>query len=470
MNRRFQRAVLLAIAGLLLVRLPVLSTREFDADEFEHAHAAWSWFGGLVPYKDFFEHHTPWYYYALRPFFNCFDVAASFDSATHFLLFVRVISLGLAALSLWLVYRLGRDWEAPNVGLLAALMLAAQPIFLQKSIEIRPDMLALPFCLAGLLWLLRGLATERLPWFLAAGLAIGGALMSTQKVLFVLPGTMAGLGLWALSARLRVRVLHVASFLAAVAVPAAVTWAAFAARGAGGEFIANNFLLNAGWRHTGTGELAKLLWTSGPVLALALWGLRQTWVHLRRADSGDRPHGDLLLACTMVGLFAGVAVIPVAYRQYYLLPLPIACLLAARSALALAERARRWQLVVAVVVMAALPLNTLRESFVERNDRQLARLRHVYETTAPTDVVLDGWAGTGVFRPHALHHFFLHEEIVAMLPRARLETYLDALEAGAIRPKLIALDGNLVSLGPRFLTFVKQRYATTDGFFYLRRD
>ena len=46
----------------------------------------------MVPYKDFFEHHTPWYYYVLRPFFNWFSVDTSFESATHFLWLGRVLS------------------------------------------------------------------------------------------------------------------------------------------------------------------------------------------------------------------------------------------------------------------------------------------------------------------------------------------------------------------------------------------
>ena len=462
--------MLLATVGFLLARIPALPYREFDADEFEHAHAAFGLWNGMVPYKDFFEHHTPWYYYALRPLFNCFDVATSFESGTHFLLLGRGISLVLAALSLLLVYLIGRDSEGRRVGLLAALLFAAQPIFIQKTFEIRPDMPALPLFLAGLWLLLRGLATERLHWFLAAGLATGGAIMCTQKVLFVLPGTLAGLALWALPARARVRLF--AAFIAGVLVPVALTWAAFAAQGAGGEFITNNFLLNAKWRHTKTRELGKLLWSSGPVLALALWGMRDSWVRFRRAGgrAQERPHADLVLVATMVGLFAGVAVIPVAFRQYYLMPLPIACLLAARSALSLAERARPWAVVVAVAAMAALPLNTLREAYVERNDAQLARLRQVYETTRPTDLVMDGWKGTGVFRPHAFHYFFLHEETVVMLPEEDLHAYLDDLESGKVRPRLIALDDNLRALGPRFLRFVQSRYVTSDGFFYYRRN
>src|SRR5215471_2836113 len=150
-------ALFLLTAGFLVARLPVLPNRIFDPDEFEHAHAAWRMFEGQVPYKDFFEHHTPWYYYVLRPFFNWFPVDASFEAARHFLIAGRVLSFALTVLTAWLVYRIGRLWLDARTGLVAALFFVAQPVVLQKTVEMRPDVLAVAFLVAGLMLLLRGL-------------------------------------------------------------------------------------------------------------------------------------------------------------------------------------------------------------------------------------------------------------------------------------------------------------------------
>ena len=81
--------LLLATVAFLISYLPLIPRRIFDPDEFEHAHAAWCWWKGMIPYKDFFEHHTPWYYAVLRPLFRWFDVDASLESARHFLLLGR---------------------------------------------------------------------------------------------------------------------------------------------------------------------------------------------------------------------------------------------------------------------------------------------------------------------------------------------------------------------------------------------
>jgi len=501
--------VLLATAGFLVARIPALTHRPFDPDEFEHAHAAWCVFKGMLPYKDFFEHHTPWYHYTLRPFFHWFDVDIAFASARHFLLFGRGLSLVLTILSILLVALLGHRWENRKVGLVAGLFLVGQPFFLQKTIEMRPDVLALPFFLGSLWFLLRGLTANpngarRSLWcFLGGGLSLGAATMCTQKMLFVLPGTLAGLGIWSLfagRAGRRARIFLTMVFLLGLCVPATLTWAAFALRHAGGEFIANNFLLNANWKHVEAEQLRKLISTSWPVLALSLLGASASQYRFFRSE--QRSYGGILLFCTLVGLFAGILVVPVAHRQYYLMPLPIVCLFAAQGLFLLVERAREgarpWILILATIPLSALPILDLQATLKLRNDRQLATLRYVLENTKPTEMVMDGWEGTGVFRPHAFYYFFLHGEMVDRLPREQVNAYLDALESGRIRPRLIAMDENLVALGSRFLRFVKTnyvgkempgqdrrassdlrrffkkilkpKYANWDGFFYFSKD
>ena len=473
--------LLVAIAGLLLARIPVMGVRFFDPDELEHSHAAWSVFRGLLPYRDFFEHHTPWYYLALSPFFNWFAVDQSFESARRFLVFARGLSLVLTALSAGLLFLVGRLGANRKVGLLAALFLVAQPVVIQKTLEIRPDVPALPFFLAGLWFLLRGLqahehpqgpATRRLGWFLGGGLCLGAAIMCTQKMLFVLPGTLAGVGLWALAGGRRTllrRIGAVLTVLVGIAIPVAVTWIAFAVQGAGDQFIYNNFIINSRWRQRSSSRhLLVTLETSWPMLLLCVVGVSVAILRFYRAR--QRQFGEILLLCTLGGLIAGIPVVPAAYKQYYLMPLPIACVFAAKGLVFLVEKARervRGRLLAgAVVLLLIWPVFELTKSFARRDDRQMARLRYVFEHTAPADTVLDGWMGTQVFRPHPLYYAFMHGELRVMLSQADKDAYLGPLESGRVRPALITLDDELVALGPRFLSFVRRHYVSADGLFY----
>jgi 4-amino-4-deoxy-L-arabinose transferase-like glycosyltransferase len=471
--------LLLATAGFFLAWIPVLPIRRIDPDEFEHAHTAWCVFKGMLPYKDFFEHHTPWYPYTISPFFHWFSVDTSFESARHFLLFGRVFSLLLAMLSAFMVFLIGRTLDNRKLGLLAALFLAGQPVFFEKMVEMRPDVLAIPLFLGCLFFVLRGLsasddsATKRKRWFFAAGLCLGGAIMSTQKMLFVLPGLFVGLGVWMLFAgpRRLSRTLAGIILFAGMAVPAALTWGFFALRGGGTDFVVNNFIINAGWKKMVNEQLLKVLETSWPVLLLCLLGSCVALYPFFREK--QRQYGSFTLLSTMVGLIAGILVVPVAHRQYYLPILPLVCLFAAKGLCFLVElakeRSRGYLLVAATIPLFILPVLDIRTAFTQRNDQQLARLRYVFEHTKPTDPVMDGWEGTGVFRPHAFYYFFIHEESVPMLPQAKVDAYLDALENGTIRPRLIAMDENLVALGSRFVSFVKRNYVSSDDFLYFSK-
>jgi dolichyl-phosphate-mannose-protein mannosyltransferase len=473
--------VLAAIAGLLIARIPVIPVRFFDADELEHSHAAWSVFRGLLPYRDFFEHHTPWYYFALSPFFHWFAVDQSFENARRFLAFARGLSLVLTALSVVLVFLIGRLGANRRVGLLAGLFLVAQPVLIQKTLEIRPDVPALPFFLGGLWFLLRGLRSQEDPaartnrslgWFLGGGLCLGAAIMCTQKMLFVLPGAFTGLGLWALVGGRRTllpRLLAVLTVLVGIAAPAAITWIAFAVQGGGDQFIYDNFIINAQWRQRSSSRhLLVTLETSWPMLVLCVVGASVAMYRFHRAE--QRRYEDVLLLCTLGGLIAGIPVVPAAYKQYYLMPLPIACLFAAKGLVFLValaqERVRTRLLVAATVLLLVWPAVELKRTFARRDERQMGRIRYVFEHTAPADSVLDGWLGTQLFRPHPLYYFFMHGELRAMLSEKDKDAYLGALESGRVRPALITLDDELLALGPRFVTFVRQNYVSDDGLFY----
>ena len=267
---------------------------------------------------------------------------------------------------------------------------------------------------------------------------------------------------------MRARIIALLVVAVGVALPVAMTWAWFAVHGGAAPFVFNNFILNARWKAHSSRNVLTVLATSWPILALGVVGAAVAIHNFRRAAA--RQYGDVVLLCTLGGLIAGLVVVPAAYRQYHLMPLAIACVFAARGLSFLVElaqeRARAWVLVAATVPLLILPAVELARSLGRVDGRQLARLRYVFEHTGPADTVLDGWLGTGVFRPHPLYYFFMHGELRVMLTDQEKDTYLDALESGRVRPSLITVDQELLALGPRFLRFLNSNYVSSDGRFY----
>jgi hypothetical protein len=79
-------------------------------------------------------------------------------------------------------------------------------------------------------------------------------------------------------------------------------------------------------------------------------------------------------------------------------------------------------------------------------------------STAPDAVVLDGWSGYGVFRPHAWYYWMLHPGVRAMLPASAGATLTDLVGTDAIHPDLIVLDSSLEAFDPDLEALVRSRY------------
>ena len=81
--------------------------------------------------------------------------------------------------------------------------------------------------------------------------------------------------------------------------------------------------------------------------------------------------------------------------------------------------------------------------FLDDNSYDLQSLRYAIEKTSPTDTMMDGFTGFGVFRPHAYFYWFLHSEIVEMMTDEQRRQLLADFQTGKIAPRYILLDSFL---------------------------
>jgi len=526
----FLLTVMVTLLIPYLLRLSLLTTRGFDPDEFEHLHVAWRIWRGELPYRDFFEHHTPGVHFFLAPFFAFFRVDESVEDAWAMILLARRLMWLWTGVLLGGVVWLGCRWWDWRVGLMGGSLLGHTLIFVEKTLEVRPDLLSVAFWMGSLLCWLDGFRSDsgggrrvRLR-FVLSGLAFGVALLCTQKMLFAVPG-FALVNFWYLvdsrgGGSLRERGGNVLALLVGSLIPIALTLVYFAARGGLGAFVEFNLLLNLRWkvRFAPWNYLRQWVRQNPFEVVFAAVGMLRFGATAYRKDTYRR--GDFVLLLNAVGLVANLFVMPVPYRQYYLMFLPLVSLIGAaflvdgfaalerfretprvggaligflfvaltaiglRGALGYAKpilftpllypailgvgvagvflfvllRQRDLALTVLVLLVSIYPLKEIGDAFRWRNDAERDEIAYVLENTTPTETFMDGWTGRGVFRPHAFFYWFLHGEVRAMLTEEQKANLLADLRSGRIAPTLIAADGNLRDISPEITAFFDANY------------
>jgi hypothetical protein len=153
-------AAWLAVTVYAIVIAILFAHRDWDPDEFEHVQSAWMISLGMMPYVDYFEHHTPlWDLLASRVF--SFQSPDSTEAAITLFIVLRAASVAFSITTALLTWRLARRASGPAAGLLALALLVTNTAFLAKGMEVRPDPLALALVLAGVTAGLSGLDADR---------------------------------------------------------------------------------------------------------------------------------------------------------------------------------------------------------------------------------------------------------------------------------------------------------------------
>jgi hypothetical protein len=293
-------------------------------DEVEHMHAAWMVSIGEKPFADFFEQHPPVYWMLLSP-------VAGITSSPQVLAFIaRLFDLGCLAGMLVVFARLVRRVEPAAAGPWPVLLLFGSYVFTRNMMVVRPDPLMTLCSFGGLLAWFDYLETPRLSRAVIAGLLFGAAIAVLQKALVMMALVMAASGIVFLMRKERRRALLIGTIVlgACAVIPVAllclVAWR--------GGWLSDMWFCNVPFnryfyleapvaaRVAFMTTLFAVLGTNPVVVALGLAGFD------RRVLEPER----LTLAIVLVGFMGMLATSSFPLAQYYLVPLPILGVFAAR--------------------------------------------------------------------------------------------------------------------------------------------
>jgi len=463
------------VATPCVLRLALVPHRGFGPDELEHSHFAWRMLQGELPYRDYFEHHTPFFHAMLRGLYSLRDVTRSGEDAVAALFDARRLAWAFGTLALLVTFLLGRWAGGPREGLLSALFLGNTGVFLWRGFESRPDVPAMGLVTLALLLAARGFAAlasgGRGTGALAlAGLALGSATMFTQKVLFFGPGVAVFCLLLLAEPRLPVerglRLRAIAVFGGGFLTPVLATLGYFAAHGALRDFVECNFLVNTRWPGLAARDFVlQVLADDAPLVVLCGAGML---LARGRPDAAGLARGEPLLSLALLSPVLCLFVHPAVTLHYFLLFLPLGAVYAARALVSIAEavaaRLPRLRadalLALAAIALSIAPALRLRDAFARGNWSTLQGLRFVIANTAPWEPTLDGFSGLGAFRPAAFYYPFLNSHTRFLMGPEKSAEITAALLSGRVAPRLLFMSQDLgEGLGPEALRHVERHYA-----------
>jgi len=215
LERRFQFAIVLCALAYLGLEAVYIARLPLVMDEFSGASQVHRFLTGL-PYRDFMPYKTVLgYYLQLPPLWLVHD-------AWHQLLAIKFFMAVLNAAALcFAAHSLARHYHRAAI-VLATVLLISMSTFLERSADLRVDMLTGLFGLFSLLYLLDKRVALAGPF---AGLSF---LVSQKGLYFLLAGGMAIGTDWALHARDRERLRDVLRYCALSLAPIALYFAFWA--------------------------------------------------------------------------------------------------------------------------------------------------------------------------------------------------------------------------------------------------
>ncbi|MDG1048993.1 MAG: glycosyltransferase family 39 protein [Planctomycetota bacterium] len=362
------RLVLLFVAVLLLYRIPLLLERGFDVDETQHLHGAYSISRGLTPHVDYFEHHSSWFAWLLSGPLEL--IGPSWEA----LMVSRGLMAACAAAGLMLTFALARRFGGGMIPAVAVALQATTLLFVEKSMEIRPDVPAAALWTLAVLLTVDGLRGGPRRSFAGAGVALGFGLLFTFKLAF---GAI-GLGLAVLYSQfqsgglrgVRKGVPDLLMLVGWSALPVVLMLLSLAHQDQLAAFVNEVVIGPTGWpRELDPREYLGVLLLGNPLLVgVGLLGLMELLVVARAKD--DRAPAAVVAVFATCSILAGWFTIPVPWPQFLMLLWPLlAC--AAATALASLGTASgrsvlaRCSVVLAVIGVVSLLLPISRSELVE---------------------------------------------------------------------------------------------------------
>ena len=373
--------------------------RSFDHDEFEHIHSAWYVANGYTPYADFFENHHPLLWYCLAP------VLLVLGYSTQTVVVLRIAMFGLTMGIAFLTFLIARRvTSSATASLLSVLLLLSMVMFLEKSVEIRPDVPQVLLGVVSVYFLVCFLQTREDKHLVLAGLTASFSFLFLQKTIWLL-AAYAVILCWGLIRR-AISFKSVLCFAVSLSVPILLFMGWLLVSDSFKDYVLTNWVLH-------TSQLRPFSPLRYPLRSFStqnalFWLLAPISVGFvlfsRKTDKALKAIGFLGIA-----LLLSVVFLKRPHRQNYLFSIPLLCICMAyileRASVRFRLRGLYTALLLVVVLIQPLSFLVPRSIKSGLRGQQLSKVEFVIDNTTDSDLVYDGNVQFNLYRPD-LHYFW----------------------------------------------------------------
>jgi hypothetical protein len=463
--------MLKATLAFMFVRLVfVIFLQRFNTDEFLFLHNVWCLRHGLWPYRDFIDLHPPLLYLCYLPSFLAPEGPAVLFCA-RLLSLVYFLILNII---LYRIIQIHRSDLGRVPGLFVLVIFNSALICGSKWVEIRPSTPAsLFFLLAFFIYLnWRESPGRKLSTLFWIGMLM---FLSSMGGLMTLP-VIAGIYMHLMVSTVRgSRITVFLRTLVIAAAPMVIGWALLLCAYFAWAIPFQKFghypplTYYAGWVLPGFCRQQKvetIIWTlKGDFLA---W-ITSAICLVICLKHFPKNHGVFILVFPAFFMVFSLLVSPIFFLQQVALLLmlfviPIGWALCVRFTPRLIVAAALVGVLSTGLVAYQYSIFGYQHSVFGSNQYQVERMNYLMEHTAPSDPVLDGWSGYGVFRPHVGPVFWYPCNLLNEQARENAFKYYALKAVAENRFGAIVYDEQLQCFGDRLKELIDRDYAPSKEY------
>ncbi|MBN2029009.1 glycosyltransferase family 39 protein [bacterium] len=397
LNRNYNRILSVILITLLILGLCIAINKSIFEDEVEHIHSAWYITKGAVPYLDFFQHHNPLFWYVISPCLLIFG--DSVELIFIFRILMYLFTLGIA----YMTYTIANSTtKSKETGLFSVILLFSVIMFMETSIEIRPDVPQVLLSMISIAFLIKFFQKHRTMDLLICALMASISFLFLQKTVFLLLAYVIIFLKELISKKISLRLLF--CFMAAFVLPLFLFIIYLTLTKALNDYVITNYLFNLSIHlgrqiqtltlfsvHNGIFGLSFII--SIPVLLM------------------DHKMNHQQRTIILIGLV--LLLIPVLMGKinprYLLSAIPILCITVGYFFRFCCKRYQfseinRILIIILFLIMPSFFL--IKRSFINRNRSQISEMEFVLKNSDENDFVYDGKPEFNLYRQDLHYYWF----------------------------------------------------------------